>query len=101
MSLFVIKRSVKIAGRPSSISLEKAFWESLKAIAADRGVTVAALVNTINSARYHPNLASAIRLYVIHYYRTRISAPSGPRDSDVDTIQADQHVHARRRPLAS
>jgi predicted DNA-binding ribbon-helix-helix protein len=101
MSLFVIKRSLKIAGRPSSISLEKAFWESLKAIAADRGVTTDALINTINAARYHPNLASAIRLFVIDHYRTRTGAISAPRNSDVETIQSDQQFQARHVPLAS
>ena len=36
----VIKRSVVIDGHKTSISLEDAFWSSLKAIAQAQGVTV-------------------------------------------------------------
>ena len=100
MNSFVIRRSMEIAGQPSSISLEKASWVSLKAIATDCGLTVAALINTINAAGYHPNLASAIRLFVIQYYRTKIGAASG-RPSDADSRSRDQNVHERHMPLAS
>ena len=45
------KRSIEIAGRETSISLEKAFWNDLKEIADKRCVTLSALVSEIDSQR--------------------------------------------------
>ncbi len=40
MKSLVLKRSVIIAGHKSSVSLEEAFWNGLKEIAANRKVTL-------------------------------------------------------------
>ncbi len=58
------KRSVSIAGHRTSISLEDAFWSALQRIARRRGLTLAALVSEIDSARTG-NLSSALRVYVL------------------------------------
>ncbi len=58
------KRSVTIAGHRTSISLEEPFWCGLQAIAADRGVSVAALIAAIDAIRGDVSLSSAIRLFV-------------------------------------
>jgi predicted DNA-binding ribbon-helix-helix protein len=60
----VVKRSVRIAGHATSVSLEAAFWRGLSDIAAARGVSLNALVTTIDAARVG-NLSSAIRLFVL------------------------------------
>ena len=65
----VIKRSIVIAGHKTSVSLEDEFWKSLKEIAAERNVTLAELVATIDGNRNHSNLSSAIRLFVLGVYR--------------------------------
>jgi predicted DNA-binding ribbon-helix-helix protein len=65
----VIKRSIVIAGHKTSVSLEDKFWKSLKEIAAERGMTLAQLVATIDGNRQHANLSSAIRLFVLGVYR--------------------------------
>jgi predicted DNA-binding ribbon-helix-helix protein len=70
----VLKRSVVNAGHKTSISLEDAFWDALREIAAARGVTTAALVSTINTNRQHSNLSSAIRLIVLDHYRAQADA---------------------------
>jgi predicted DNA-binding ribbon-helix-helix protein len=46
-----VKRSVVIAGRKKSISLEDAVWESLTEIAKYRGMTLFSLLATIDSKR--------------------------------------------------
>jgi predicted DNA-binding ribbon-helix-helix protein len=61
----VIKRSIIIAGHKTSVSLEDAFWKGLKDIAVRRGTTLSDLVASIDSARRHGNLSSAIRLFVL------------------------------------
>ncbi len=65
----VVKRSIVIAGHKTSVSLEDAFWTGLKEIAAKRDLTLSDLVATIDQDRQHGNLSSAIRLFVLDYYR--------------------------------
>ncbi len=77
-----IKRSMMIAGRWSSISLEEAFWKGLKAIAADRGLTVSALVDSIAARRDDANLSTVIRHYVLDYYRAKIADGLHARGAD-------------------
>ena len=70
MKSSVIKRSIVIDGHKTSVSLEDAFWSDLKEIAHDQGATLSALVAKIDETRAHGNLSSAIRLYVLDYFRT-------------------------------
>lgn len=65
----VVKRSIVIAGHKTSVSLEDAFWDALKEIAAGRRMTLSDLVATIDSSRTQGNLSSAIRLFVLDHYR--------------------------------
>jgi predicted DNA-binding ribbon-helix-helix protein len=69
----VVKRSIVIAGHKTSVSLEDAFWQGLKEVAAGRGMTLSDLVATIDTERQHGNLSSAIRLFVLDFYRNQIS----------------------------
>jgi predicted DNA-binding ribbon-helix-helix protein len=65
----VAKRSIVIAGHKTSVSIEDEFWNSLKEIARERGMTLGALVAAIDRDREHANLSSAIRLFVLGFYR--------------------------------
>ena len=69
----VVKRSIVVAGHKTSVSLEDAFWKGLKEIAGGRHVTLSDLVATIDSERRHGNLSSAIRLFVLDFYRRQIA----------------------------
>ncbi|HEX3881092.1 MAG TPA: ribbon-helix-helix domain-containing protein [Stellaceae bacterium] len=60
----VVKRSVRIAGHATSVSLEREFWQALGDLARRRRVSVAALVAAIDAERA-ASLSSAIRLYVL------------------------------------
>jgi predicted DNA-binding ribbon-helix-helix protein len=71
MSL-VKKRSVTINGHRTSYSLEEPFYDDLVAIAAARGMTLAALVAEIDTTRPKAsNLSSALRLHVLEWVRVR------------------------------
>jgi predicted DNA-binding ribbon-helix-helix protein len=59
------KRSLSIAGHRTSISLEEAFWEALRRLAARRGLSVAGIVAEIDAARGPANLSSAIRVHLL------------------------------------
>jgi predicted DNA-binding ribbon-helix-helix protein len=60
----IVKRSVRIAGHATSISLEAAFWQGLCDIAAARQISVNALIAEIDATR-SGNLSSALRLFVL------------------------------------
>lgn len=66
---WVKKRSVRVDGQRTSVSIEDEFWDSLKEIAAERRVSTSELIGTINSDRQQANLSSAIRLFVLSHYR--------------------------------
>jgi predicted DNA-binding ribbon-helix-helix protein len=68
----ILKRSIIVHGRKTSVSLEDRFWVSLKLIADDKSWTLQMLVNAIDDwrrtkANRNPNLSSACRLYVLDY----------------------------------
>jgi predicted DNA-binding ribbon-helix-helix protein len=62
------KRSIRIAGHATSLSLEEEFWRDLRALAHGRGTSLAALVAGIDAGRAG-NLSSALRLFVLECYR--------------------------------
>jgi predicted DNA-binding ribbon-helix-helix protein len=72
----VIKRSIVIAGHKTSVAVEDAFWNALHGIARERHETLSHLVSSIDADRKHSNLSSAIRLYVLEFYRDALDHPS-------------------------
>jgi predicted DNA-binding ribbon-helix-helix protein len=68
----VVKRSIVIAGHKTSVSLEEAFWKGLKEIATNRRLTLSDVVASIDTDRHIGNLSSAIRLFVLDYYRAMV-----------------------------
>jgi predicted DNA-binding ribbon-helix-helix protein len=69
----IVKRSIVIAGHKTSVSLEDAFWEGLKEIGGERHTTLSDMVAAIDSERRQSNLSSAIRLFVLDFYRRQLS----------------------------
>lgn len=66
------KRSVTLAGHATSVTLEDAFWEALAGIAAERGLSLNALIAEIDDRR-EGNLSSACRVYVLQQLRARVT----------------------------
>ena len=77
MNSAIVKRSVSLGGHKTSISLEDAFWNYLKEIAEGRGVSVSIIVAEIQAQDRRTNLSSAIRLFVLDFYRAQSDAGSG------------------------
>ena len=71
MKSSVAKRSIVVAGRKTSVSLEEAFWNGLKEISRLRDMTLSELIDEINGNRQQGNLSSAIRLFVLDYFKSR------------------------------
>jgi len=75
----VQKHSVTIRGHRTSFSLEKPFLDDLRAIAATRGLPLAALVAEVDGQRpREANLSSALRIFVLEQAK-RKSLPSDNR----------------------
>ena len=68
MKSLILKRSVVLRGHKTSISVEDAFWNSVKEIASSGQMSVSELLSAIDSERHHGNLSSAIRLFVLNFY---------------------------------
>ena len=66
------KQLVAVHGRETSVSVEQPFWDGMKEIAGANKISLRALVSKIDAAREHANLSSAIRLFVLNYYRDRV-----------------------------
>ena len=76
----IVKRSVRLAGHATSVSLEPQFWQALGEIARRRGVSLARLLAQIDAERdsAHPgNLSSAIRVFVLECALAGELAPPG------------------------
>ncbi len=87
MKSLVVKRSIVMAGRKTSVSLEDPFWYALRSIASARGMTTKDLVAAINTDRQSGNLSSAIRMFVLDFYRAQISEPE-KRGTTRETVVA-------------
>jgi|SRR5689334_20790049 len=71
MTSSVVKRSIVLTGHKTSVSLEEAFWNGMKEISGERNMTVSELISEIDRNRQHGNLSSAIRIFVLDYFRNR------------------------------
>jgi predicted DNA-binding ribbon-helix-helix protein len=83
----VVKRSIVIGGHKTSVSLEDTFWNCLKEIAGERNATLSQLVATIDTDRERGNLSSAIRLFVLGFYRAQVleeQTESAPPELGID-----------------
>jgi len=80
-----IKRSVVISGHKTSVCLEDAFWTGPKEIASAQNRTMSDLIKSIDEERNQSNLSSAIRLFVLDFYRIQLEKPAA---SDRRTIRS-------------
>lgn len=62
----VIKRSVRIAGHATSVSLEQPFWDLLTHMAEAQNLSLNALIARLDQGRT-TNLSSTLRLAVLDY----------------------------------
>ena len=82
------KRSLTIQGHRTSVSLEPAFWDGFRALAARRGMALNALAVEIDAARPHDvGLATAIRLTVLGDLTARLDQPMVPSTGNISSNQ--------------
>ena len=72
----LIKRSFSISGHRTSVALEAEFWDALRDIAGQRGLTLAGLVASFDATRDAAQpLTSALRLLALRDARERGNRP--------------------------
>ncbi|MEC3860178.1 ribbon-helix-helix domain-containing protein [Mesobacterium sp. TK19101] len=73
MSTRPVKRSLTLHGHRTSVSLEEPFWQAFRDIAEERGLALNALAAEIDETRdIETGLATAIRLFVLDWYRAQL-----------------------------
>ena len=69
-----------LSERKTSVSLEEPFWQALSEIATERGITISALIRSLDAERKQGNLSSALR-FVLEHFRA-ICREGGSREDD-------------------
>ena len=64
------KRSVRISGHETSITLEEPFWQALRDIAEEQCISVNQLMSNIDKDR-EGNLSSALRVYILQHFKEK------------------------------
>lgn len=62
------KHSITLSGHATSLTIEDIFWETLKEISENKGISLKSLIEEIDQKR-DGNLCSALRVYVCLYYK--------------------------------
>ena len=63
------RHTVFLDGRSTSVSVEDEFWKALAEIAESRQQPVKKLIEEIERGREFANLSSAIRVFVLQFYK--------------------------------
>jgi predicted DNA-binding ribbon-helix-helix protein len=95
MKSLVVVHGITLEGHRTSVSLEEPFWIAIEEIANLKSTTVIKLVEQIDADRDHVNLSSAIRLFVLDHFMSRVRANAVYRQEK--SIPQD----CRRQTLAS
>lgn len=67
-----VKRSLTLRGHRTSVSLEDEFWQGFRDIAEQQDKPINVLAAELDAERdLETGLATAIRLFVLRYYRDR------------------------------
>lgn len=74
-------RNLRLEGRRTSVRLEDPFWDALNEIAVRSGRPTEAICAAIAAARHRGNLSSAIRVFVLDWFRRhgQAAATAAPR----------------------
>lgn len=63
----LVKRSLRIGQKRTSVALEMEFWQALEAIALLKNISMPALIATVAASDDKTVLASALRVYALKH----------------------------------
>lgn len=70
MKSTLVSKNVTINGRRTSLRLEEEIWEALADVCRMEGLTLHALCTMIDANRHGSSRTSAVRAFVVTYFRT-------------------------------
>ncbi len=73
-----VKHSLTLRGHRTSVSLEQAFWQEFRRLAAQEGQSLNDLAAQIDALRGDVGLASAIRVFVLTRLQAKVTDPAVP-----------------------
>jgi predicted DNA-binding ribbon-helix-helix protein len=79
-STTIVKHSVKVDGRETSISLEGPFWSALKDIANERGEKLSATVARFAATHKQGPRSSHLRVCILEHYLPAAAQAAGQSD---------------------
>ncbi|GLQ34087.1 aryl-sulfate sulfotransferase [Amylibacter marinus] len=72
------KHSLTLKGHRTSVSLEDPFWQAFREIAEEKDLTLNQMAAIVDAERgIQCGLASAMRLYILQHYQSKLSKISG------------------------
>lgn len=77
--IHIVKKSFCLSGHQTSVKLEEDYWCILEEIANDRKITLKELVEYEDCHRKSKNLASHLRILVLHTLKQRLEKAYEPR----------------------
>ena len=69
MEPHLVLHNIVVSGKRTSVRLEPAMWDALQEIVSLQGRTVNELATEINRRRGPSSLTSAMRVYIVQFYR--------------------------------
>ena len=75
------KHSVKLSGHSTSLSLEGVYWDALRDVAEEMGLSINRLIEKVDHERTG-NLSSAVRVFLLLHYRGRALQQTPGREPD-------------------
>ena len=66
----LLRRSFRVAGHQTSLSMERIFWDELRRIAQEEGRSMTDVISEID-ARRSGGLSRAVRVYILKRLRSR------------------------------
>ncbi|MFQ5763732.1 MAG: ribbon-helix-helix domain-containing protein [Rhodospirillales bacterium] len=82
----LVSRNVTINGRRTSLRLERANWEALDDICKFEGFSLHDLCTVIDSRREGVSRTSAVRAFIITYFRAVAAKCGAPQAGTASTI---------------
>ena len=61
----LLRRSFRVSGHPTSISMERIFWEEFRRIAEEDGRNMTDIISEIDAERESGGLSRAVRVFVL------------------------------------
>lgn len=75
----LVSRNVTIAGHRTSLRLEDRMWDALAEICERESASIHELCTAIDSRRRCPNRTSAVRAFIVDYFRAAATGPGHSR----------------------